>query len=669
MKFSLIKHVQYAEKHLSRLRSLYAEYKKSFLAWAKKHPVLVKRALVSSIVCVLLFVIYSIALPQSITYNYGATRSCIFAPKLIPQLFTVEDKDATFDMERTKTLKLGGFVLYSHRICATAKKAPQSNGSVRYYESLAFLPLASKQLRVNTVSHPHTSLPPEKSAIAVTKPLILTLDKPDVSFSYRLSIDGKQQPCQTQNTKVSCNLAPLQLKHATSYKATLHRYFQNTRGGVVSQSTITTLTPITITSSSINPNTLVYDKPASITLQTDKPIKTLGAVTLATIDPEKTTKTQELKTTYEKSTITIALPELDRKVAYSLKIASMEAADQSGLPEGSYSLAFSTSGGPTVTQVSIGKNRAPAHAGITITLDQPLHPGQDFNSLFGLYVGDARQPAVVSANGNRLSIRPSQALAACTSFTLKTTADIASEHGIKGDSSWSFQSRTLCGIPFTVGSSVKGRAITGYKFGNQANPVVYIGALHGNELSSKILLDRWATELENNPSKIPAGRSVVVIPNTNPDGVSANSRLNSRGVDLNRNFPANDWKSSITIPGGQLLAAGGGSSSLSEPESAAIANFVSSNRPRLLLSYHAVASIVEPNEAGNSLEKSNTYTKLTRYRTVPRSQSTAFAHDTTGALEDWMRDKLGLPALVVELGTKTGNEFDRNKSALWAMLD
>jgi protein MpaA len=644
-------------------------WKNAILAWTKTHPVYIKRAVMAGIVCVSLFVIYSIAWPQTIAYNYGAARSCVVAPKFIPQLFSVHDTGTTYDLERTKTIRVGKFVVYSHSICATAQQAPQSNGSVRYHESFVLLALAGKQIHVTTTAHPHTSLPAQKSAIAVTKPLVLTLDKPDTLFTYRLSVDGKQQACKAQHTKVSCNLAPLQLKHAAAYKATLHRYFRGAQSGVVSQSTITTLTPITIITSSLQPGAVVYDKPASITLQTDKTISALGAATLTTTNPDKTTKTVELQAAYEKSTVTIALPELARKMAYSLKIASMEAADQSGLPGGSYSLAFSTSGGPIVTQASIGKNRAPAHASITITLDQPLHPQQDFTNLFGIYVGNTRQAATVSANGNRLSIRPTQALAACTSFTLKTTTDIASEHGITGDSGWSFQSRTLCGIPFTVGSSVKGRAITGYKFGSQANPVVYIGALHGNELSSKILLDRWLTELENNPSKLPSDRSVVVIPNANPDGVVANSRLNSSGVDLNRNFPANDWKSSITIPGGQLLPTGGGTNALSEPESKAVANYVSSVQPRLLLSYHAVASIIEANEAGNSLEQAAKYAQLTRYRNVPRSGSTAFAHDTTGALEDWMRDKLGLPALVVELGTRSGNEFERNKPALWAMLE
>jgi hypothetical protein len=34
-------------------------------------------------------------------------------------------------------------------------------------------------------------------------------------------------------------------------------------------------------------------------------------------------------------------------------------------------------------------------------------------------------------------------------------------------------------------------------------------------------------------------------------------------------------------------------------------------------------------------------------------------------MEDWMRDKLGRPAIVIELVSRTSSEFARNRSALW----
>ena len=35
-----------------------------------------------------------------------------------------------------------------------------------------------------------------------------------------------------------------------------------------------------------------------------------------------------------------------------------------------------------------------------------------------------------------------------------------------------------------------------------------------------------------------AGKQVVLVPATNPDGLAANQRVNAHGVDVNRNFDA-----------------------------------------------------------------------------------------------------------------------------------
>ena len=84
------------------------------------------------------------------------------------------------------------------------------------------------------------------------------------------------------------------------------------------------------------------------------------------------------------------------------------------------------------------------------------------------------------------------------------------------------------------------------------------------------------------------------------------------------------------------------------------------------MTYHSKASIVEANEAGDSVSIAAGYASRARYRAVPRSQTgTSFAHDTTGAMEDWMRDRLGLPCIVVELSTHSATDFARNKNALW----
>ena len=64
------------------------------------------------------------------------------------------------------------------------------------------------------------------------------------------------------------------------------------------------------------------------------------------------------------------------------------------------------------------------------------------------------------------------------------------------------------------------------------------GCIHGDECAASGIQPR---------SPLTAGcpdpkSDVYVVPNLNPDGAARGSRLNGRGVDLNRNFPAG-WKS------------------------------------------------------------------------------------------------------------------------------
>jgi murein peptide amidase A len=175
--------------------------------------------------------------------------------------------------------------------------------------------------------------------------------------------------------------------------------------------------------------------------------------------------------------------------------------------------------------------------------------------------------------------------------------------------------------------------------------------------------------LEANISAIPANRTIIIIPTANPDGAAIGARLNAHNVDLNRNFPANNWKSGVTEPGGVYYANGGGSSALSEPESSAIANYILSQDPLLVMSYHAAATLIAANESGNSLSLAKSYAKKSGYPPAQGNEAAAeFAYDTTGAMEDWLHDKHNIPAILVELRNKTGNEFSAHKNAMLAMI-
>lgn len=70
--------------------------------------------------------------------------------------------------------------------------------------------------------------------------------------------------------------------------------------------------------------------------------------------------------------------------------------------------------------------------------------------------------------------------------------------------------------------------------------VLVIGGIHGDELTSSSIVFRWLQWTGEADASLYHWR---VIPLANPDGLLASppTRVNGRGVDLNRNFPTPDW--------------------------------------------------------------------------------------------------------------------------------
>lgn len=158
-----------------------------------------------------------------------------------------------------------------------------------------------------------------------------------------------------------------------------------------------------------------------------------------------------------------------------------------------------------------------------------------------------------------------------------------------------------------------------------------------------------------------------MVPTINPDGLAAGTRNNSRNVNLSRNFPTDNWVKDINDTNGKVKG-GGGSRPLSEPEASALANLTRQYRPRLLLSFHAIGSLVVGDVGGYSAGYAAKYASMVGYRNATGSSSSTFDYDITGAYEDWIYRNEGIPSMVIELGSYTGYYIDHHRAALWAML-
>lgn len=82
------------------------------------------------------------------------------------------------------------------------------------------------------------------------------------------------------------------------------------------------------------------------------------------------------------------------------------------------------------------------------------------------------------------------------------------------------------------------------QFGHsKSNCVLFLGAVHGDELPTVYLLLKFAHYIKNNPNLF-RDNCIIIAPLVNPDGFFSKppKRVNARGVDLNRNFPTRDWR-------------------------------------------------------------------------------------------------------------------------------
>ncbi|MCX7981817.1 MAG: M14 family zinc carboxypeptidase [Syntrophales bacterium] len=73
--------------------------------------------------------------------------------------------------------------------------------------------------------------------------------------------------------------------------------------------------------------------------------------------------------------------------------------------------------------------------------------------------------------------------------------------------------------------------------------VLFLGGVHGDETPTVYLTFALAQYLWEHPEMI-RGKCVVIAPLVNPDGFFSHpmTRVNGRGVDINRNFPTRNWR-------------------------------------------------------------------------------------------------------------------------------
>ncbi len=182
------------------------------------------------------------------------------------------------------------------------------------------------------------------------------------------------------------------------------------------------------------------------------------------------------------------------------------------------------------------------------------------------------------------------------------------------------------------GQSTEGKAIRATILGEGRETFLMLGVIHGNEPLGAPLLERFIQRVEENPG-LAHGIRLVVVPVVNPDGLAKKSRTNARGIDLNRNFPATNWRASRRHgphPG-------------SEPETRAILKILRQFNPSRILAVHSPLSCV--NFDGPAEELARRMASVTPY---PLRAS--IGYPTPGSLGSYAGIDMRTPIVTLELG-------------------
>jgi Zinc carboxypeptidase len=222
----------------------------------------------------------------------------------------------------------------------------------------------------------------------------------------------------------------------------------------------------------------------------------------------------------------------------------------------------------------------------------------------------------------------------------------------------------------SIGTSQGGQSLVVYQLGSGAKRVLILGGQHGGpERNTVELVQAMLDHFASNPEDIPASISLDILPMANPDGVSIGSRQFLSGVDPNRNWGGNDWRADAYDSNAQFRVGLGGSEPFSEQETRALADWVLSTKPALVINYHSAGGFMFGPRDGVPGELASLYADMTGYAwpNPAGGVRSPLSYSASGSMNVWLRET-GISAILVELSSPWYPEIDRNLSGVRAVL-
>jgi g-D-glutamyl-meso-diaminopimelate peptidase len=255
---------------------------------------------------------------------------------------------------------------------------------------------------------------------------------------------------------------------------------------------------------------------------------------------------------------------------------------------------------------------------------------------------------------------------------------------------------------FSFGESVEGRPIYCYRTGSGSRKILFLSAIHGNEIGTVklayFLLDHFSRD-EKKLKKM----TFFVVPCLNVDGFKKakeirgypggrRGRLNSHKVDLNRNFPTSNFRSHCYVlprknslgifryskeiatdgpesrrlsPSQDKKMKNCGEFGGSEPEIKALIDLVEKENISVIFSFHNFGRDVMGGKDELPKELVKIYAEKTGYKVLEDDEWRKL--DQAGTAKDWC-DGQNISFVEVEGSTRYGSDWKIQKPALEAVL-
>ena len=177
--------------------------------------------------------------------------------------------------------------------------------------------------------------------------------------------------------------------------------------------------------------------------------------------------------------------------------------------------------------------------------------------------------------------------------------------------------------------------------------VLILGVMHGEEPQGEMLINNFLKICEELKLK----NKLIFIPCINSYGKARNIRQNKNGVDLNRNYPTQNWK--LTKKNDYF----GGEYPKSEEETIFLIDLIERIKPDCILSLHAPFKIV--NYDGPALEIAQKISQLTGY-----PLQADIGYPTPGSFGTYFGVERNIPVITLELPEDVSDEklWEDNKS-------